>query len=66
LNAATFSAGVALAALATIAASAGGVILLDNCQATGITAIYSNATTQAQIKLAGPVQAQVLAMVEPS
>ena len=66
LNAATKAGGSLVAALATLGAATGGEILLDNCQATGITAIYSDATTQAQIYLAGPVQSQVLAMSQPS
>ena len=66
LNAATKSGGSLVAALATLGAATGGEILLDNCQATGISAIYSDATTQAQIYLAGPVQSQVLAMLQPS
>ena len=66
LNSATKSGGSLLAALATLGAATGGEILLDSCQATGITAIYSDSTTQNQIYLAGPVQAQVLAMVLPS
>lgn len=66
LCASTFSGGSAVAALATLAASSGGLVLLDNCQATGITAIYSGAGTQGQIRLAGPVQAAVLAMATPS
>ena len=66
LNSATKSGGVLIAALATLGAATGGEVLLDNCQATGVTAIYSDSTTQNQIYLAGPVQAQVLAMVLPS
>jgi hypothetical protein len=66
LNAAARAGGSDLAALATIVVASGGEILLDNCQATGITAIYSDSATQAQIRLAGPVQSQVLAMSTPS
>lgn len=66
LNSATKAGGSLLAALATLGAATGGEVLLDSCQATGVTAIYSDSTTQNQIYLAGPVQAQVLAMVLPS
>jgi hypothetical protein len=68
LNSATKANGSLMAALATLGAATGGEVLLDNCQATGITAIYPSAdtVTQNQIYLAGPVQAQVLAMVLPS
>jgi hypothetical protein len=66
LNSATKSGGSAIAALVTLGAATGGEILLDSCQATGVTTIYSDSTTQNQIYLAGPVQAQVLAMAQPS
>jgi hypothetical protein len=58
LNSATEAGGALLAALATLGAATGGEILLDNCQATGISAIYSDLTTQGQIYLAGPVAMQ--------
>jgi hypothetical protein len=66
LNSATKAGGALMAALTTLGAATGGEVLLDNCQATGITAFYSDSATQNQIYLSGPVQAQVLAMVLPS
>jgi hypothetical protein len=66
LNPSTRSGGVDVAAMCTLGAATGGELLFEDCINTGFTALYSDATTQSQMYLAGPVQAQVMAMALPS
>jgi hypothetical protein len=49
------STSTTMTALATLAASAGGLILFDECAAVGITDYGSDATTFAQMFIMGPV-----------
>lgn len=53
LNASTLSGGAAITALATMAAAAGGGILLRYCTLMGITDFFSDATTAAQLRIDG-------------
>jgi hypothetical protein len=62
LNAGARSGGADVAAMATLGAATGGEIVLDSCPYTGITALYSDATTQAQMK----VNAGTVLMTTPS
>jgi hypothetical protein len=48
------STGTAMTALATLAASIGGMLVFKNCSLIGITAWYTDATTKAQMYVDGP------------
>lgn len=48
-----------MSALATLAANMGGMIVLDNCSTIGMTAIGTDATSNAQIYTTGPAVANV-------
>lgn len=50
----TKSGGTAIVGLATMAAAAGGMIILDRCTSVGVTAYGTDATTKAQMFLTGP------------
>jgi len=47
------STGTAMTALATLAASTGGMIVLKDCTAVGVTDLFSDATTAAQMYIDG-------------
>lgn len=66
--AAVGSAGLAVTALATLAASSGGVIVLKDCTTVGFTDLFSDATTAGQMYIDGgaPTAAATALAVNPA